>query len=158
MLRQPVGQLIMLCQRQLHRTLCVVTGFRPPEDQEALYRKGRSVDPTSGLLVVTDPSQVVTKARPGMSAHNVTTEMGDPFAMAVDLVPMNEDGTLDWSPNEDFWELLYGLGWRCGLDALGDPVGAYLSWDKCHFEEPAWKLKLPGLRAVQPGAVGGVAL
>jgi hypothetical protein len=100
-------------------------------------------------------SSVVTRAKPGLSAHNVITIAGGPASMAVDVIPLNKDGSPDWRVGDDFWDDLYKIAWKVGLDPLGDPVGSYLAGDLGHIEEPAWKLKIDALGCVQP--VDGVS-
>lgn len=72
--------------------------------------------------------------------------------MALDVIPLWTDGTPDWEVDDRFWDSLYELAWKMGLDPLGDPIGSYLAGDKGHLEEPAWKLKLEGLGLIQPTA------
>ena len=160
LIRQPVARLMSLCEQRLSRKLMVVRGWSSAQDQLALYKKGRIYDAASGLWLVTDSLSLVTNSLPGLSAHNVITKDGQAYAMAVDLIPLIEGsgGDADWNVDDDFWDDLYELSWKCGLDPLGDPTGAYLKADKGHFEEPGWKLKLEGLGAFQPVATitGGV--
>lgn len=150
LIRQPVRELIRLCDVKLHRPLMVVYGWRSVQEQALLYQKGREMNRETGEWEIINAALVVTKAKPGTTAHNVITMTGEPASMAVDLVPLKNDGTADWEPGETFWDNLYRLSWACGLDPLGDPVGAYMKYDKGHFEEPAWRLKLDGLGYLQP--------
>lgn len=153
MLHAPAKRLIGLCDEKLHRTLMVVYGWRSVQEQQLIYQHGRTMTVATGLWEITDPKLVVTRALPGTSAHNVITVKGDRAAMALDLIPINADGTANWTPGEDFWDALYELSWKCGLDPLGDPIGGYLPNDKGHLEEPGWRLKLDGLGCLLP-AVG----
>ncbi len=154
-LRQPAQRLIALCDEKLKRSLLVVRGWSSVQDQLALYKKGRAYDAASGMWLVVNSMDLVTKALPGASAHNVITNDGAPFSLALDVVPLKYDGTADWAVEEKFWDDLYEIAWRCGLDPLGDAVGAYLQNDKGHFEEPAWRFKLEGLGAFQPSVILG---
>jgi len=154
LLREPVRRLLELAQQKLGTTLLVVHGFRSVAEQLRLYQQGRVFDRGQGIWVIDDPAQVITQATPGTSAHNVVARDGTPAALAVDVIPLKlSTGRPDWSPGERFWDDLYELSWRVGLDPLGDPVGAYLAADKGHFEEPAWRLKLDGLGLVLPNPV-----
>ncbi len=149
-LQQPAHRLIVLCEEQLHRSLLVVSGWRSVQEQLLNYQKGRTLNRDTGDWDITDPGQVVTRAKPGTSAHNVITVKGERAAMAFDVIPLNDDGTPDWQVGEHFWSQLYELSWKCGLDPLGDPIGGYLKADKGHFEEPAWRLKIGGLGCLLP--------
>ena len=149
-LRTPVLTLLQRCQTKLGRTLLVVYGWRSVQEQALLYQKGRRMDRETGDWVVMDASLVVTHAKPGTTAHNVITLTGARASCAVDLIPLNADGTAQWDVDMDFWDNLYEMAWRCGLDPLGDPIGSYLPADRGHFEEPAWALKLEGLALMQP--------
>lgn len=102
--------------------LIVTHTYRSIEEQAALYALGRDANGT-----VVDPGKVVTNARPGTSPHN--------FRLAFDVVPMR-DGRAWYEAPDALWRSLYAIAEKVGLDALGDRWGAYLSWDKGHFEEP----------------------
>lgn len=146
-------QLIERCHTSLKRTLMVVQGWRSLNDQALIYQKGRTLNRSTGVWEITDPAQVVTRAKPGTSAHNVVMiSTGAPASMALDVIPFNEDGTIDWDADETFFDDLYEIAWKVGLDPLGDPIGSYLAGDKGHFEEPAWKLKIDGLGLMYPAS------
>lgn len=149
-IQRPVLLLVQLCLERLKRTLLITQGFRSRQDQMMIYQKGRAYDRDSNTWEVVDPTLVVTKAKPGLSAHNVLTVAGVPASMAVDIIPFREDGTPDWNVSKKFWDSLYVIAHEVGLDPLGDPIGSYLAGDNGHFEEPAWKLKLDGLGCYQP--------
>lgn len=149
-LRKPVLRLLELSAQKLQVTLLIVHGFRSVQEQFRLYQQGRRFDREQGIWVVDDPTAIVTKAKPGTSAHNLVDRLGTPCALAVDLIPLHEDGTPDWTPGELFWDDLYELSWKVGLDPLGDPIGALYQGDRGHFEEPGWALKLDGLGLVLP--------
>jgi len=150
MLHAPATRLIALCDEKLHRTLMVVYGWRSVQEQQLIYQQGRTMNRETGLWEIADTALVVTRALPGTSAHNVITIKGDRAAMALDVAPLHADGTADWAPGEDFLDRLYEISWKCGLDPLGDPTGSYLAYDKLHFEEPQWRLKLEGLGCLLP--------
>jgi hypothetical protein len=149
-LQAPALKLIEGCAVKLHRKLMVVHGWRSFADQSLIYQKGRSLNRSTGVWEISDAAQIVTRAKPGTSAHNVITASGVPASMALDVIPLNEDGTLDWNVEDDFWDDLYEISWKVGLDPLGDLIGSYLAGDKGHFEEPAWRLKLAGLGLTLP--------
>lgn len=106
--------------------LLVTQTYRSPEEQAALYAKGRDAE---GRIV--DATKVVTNAPPGTSAHE--------YGMAVDVVPLKPNGKPWWTAPAGIWNQLYKLAEQVGLDALGDRWGEYVSWDKGHFQEPGWK-------------------
>lgn len=144
-LRMPVLALMEACKVKLKRTLLVVHAWRSPDEQYLLYQQGRTWNPSAGTWDVSDPGKIVTKARPGSSAHNVVTLEGTPAAMGVDVIPFTAEGVADWHVAMRFWDALYEEAWKVGLDPLGDQVGAYFPGDLGHFEEPGWKLKLGGM-------------
>lgn len=152
-LRPPAQQLIQLCEAKLHRLLLVVHGWRSVQEQALLYQQGREMNRETGEWTVSDHGLIITNAKPGCTAHNVIVKRtGEPAAVALDVIPLRIDGSPDWEVDEQFWDGLYELSWKVGLDPLGDAMGAYLRNDKGHFEEPAWKLKLEGLGLMLPSA------
>ena len=149
-IRQPAIVLIERCSVKLYRKLLVVQGWRPVQEQMLIYQKGRVLNRETGEWDVADPSAIVTKAKPGLSAHNVITKLGERASMALDVIPLDEHGKADWEVDDDFWDKLYELAWKVGLDPLGDPIGSYLAGDKGHFEEPGFRHKLEGLHLIFP--------
>jgi hypothetical protein len=78
----------------------VTQGLRSWAEQTALYEQGR-----------TKPGPIVTKARPGYSAHN--------FGYAVDIVPDTEEFptfTPDWNELDVRWKQILLLAKACGLE------------------------------------------
>lgn len=129
-------------------SLLVVRVYAKPESQLALWKQGREFISATGQWVVT--GKVVTQAAPGMSPHEIVTADGLPASVATDVVPL-KDGQPWWDAPDDVWNSLYQIaGKYCGLDALGDPWGRFLGWDKGHFEEPGWQLVLPALGVQKP--------
>jgi peptidoglycan L-alanyl-D-glutamate endopeptidase CwlK len=123
--------------------LLIVRVWSSPDAQRELYLKGREYDRAEGVWKIIDESKVVTKAKPGLSAHNVVTLSDKPASVAIDVVPLV--GALpDWKAPRETWLKLYAISDLVGLDAYGDPKGAYLPWDKGHFELPNWKANLSG--------------
>lgn len=149
---QPVVlELMTRCARDLKRPLLVVRGWSSYTDQLQKYSQGRTLDRESGEWIVTEPTLIVTQAKPGLSAHNVVVQgTMEKASVGVDLIPLFSNGEPDWQVSLVFWDQLYPLAWKVGLDPLGDRVGAYLQGDLGHFEEPGWKLKLLGLGLMQP--------
>lgn len=149
-IRQPTIMLIEQCWVKLQRKLLVVQGWRSLQEQMLIYQKGRTFNRDTNEWEISDPAQVVTKAKPGFSAHNVIDRRGEKASMAVDVIPFALDGKPDWEVGDYFWGELYKIAWKVGLDPLGDPIGSYLAGDKGHFEEPGWRNKLSGLALIQP--------
>lgn len=150
-LQPSVLELIHRCARDLKRPLLVVRGWSSYAEQLQKYQQGRTLDRATGEWVETDHALIVTHAPPGMSAHNVVVQgTMAKAAVGVDLIPLLADGTPDWNVSPVFWDRLYTIAWKCGLDPLGDDIGSYLKGDLGHFEEPNWKMKLPGLGLMRP--------
>jgi peptidoglycan L-alanyl-D-glutamate endopeptidase CwlK len=106
-------------------------GFRSFEEQMVLYAKGREFISPTGQWIVTNPRLVVTKAIPGLSAHNYG--IGSDWAFDADLVkpgiqwswdnhyPWNQLGVIgkslgfEWGfnwvsfPEQPHFQMLYGL-------------------------------------------------
>lgn len=150
-IQEPARELVRQCEHKLGRRLFIVSGYRSLDEQMLNYQKGRTLNRDTGAWEISDQSQVVTKAKSGTSAHNIVRAVtGAPASVALDVIPINDDGTLEWEVDERFWERLHEIGWKVGLDPLGDPIGSYLAGDNGHFEEPAWKLKLEALGLMFP--------
>jgi hypothetical protein len=150
-LQPSVLELIHRCERDLKRPLLVVRGWSSYAEQLLKYQQGRTLDRATGQWDVTAPTLVVTDAPPGLSAHNVVVQgTMAKAAVGVDLIPLLPDGTPDWNVGMAFWDLLYPIAWKCGVDPLGDRVGSYLKGDLGHFEEPNWEMKLSGLGLMRP--------
>lgn len=76
--------------------IIVTQGLRTYQQQDSLYAQGR-----------TTPGKVVTEARGGYSMHN--------FGMAVDVAPLNEDGSVDWNDKSAQWQEILDKAPSCGL-------------------------------------------
>lgn len=149
-LREPMLWLIAQTQARHHLNMCVVFTWRSVQEQALIYQKGRELDRTEGIWKVTDRRLVVTNAEPGRSPHNVVTADGKPASVAADLAPITASGEIWYPETEAWWQPIYQLAWKAGLDPLGDTIGAYLPGDWGHFEEPGWKMKLGALGLVRP--------
>lgn len=130
--------------------LLIVRGAATPTEQLSKWRLGRRFNLATRLWEITDVRLVVTRASPGSSPHEVVTLAGQPAAMATDIVPVDVAGRPQWQTPDEVWKILYGYAAKVGLDALGDPWGRYLGWDKGHLEEPAWSLTLKALGLRMP--------
>jgi hypothetical protein len=150
-LRMPALRLIEQCDAKLKRKLLVVSGWRSVPEQLLNYQKGRTFNRDTGEWVVTDAQAIVTRLKPGASAHNVIVKKdGTPASMALDVIPLLPTGQPDWDVSMDFWDGLYEIAWKVGLDPLGDQTGNYLKGDLGHFEEPGWRLKIEELGLLLP--------
>lgn len=129
--------------------LLIVRVYAKPEEQFALWKRGRDYDSITKTWKPVGP--VVTRAMPGQSPHEVVTASGLPASVATDVIPVDNFGTPLWDTPDAIWQALYQVAGRfCGLDALGDPWGRFLAWDKGHFEEPSFRIILPALGCRMP--------
>lgn len=100
-------------------SLRVTHTLRTLDEQAKLYAQGRTL-----------PGPIVTKARPGSSAHN--------YGMAFDVC---FDGRRPYPPEEDTrWLQIGQLGESLGL-SWGGPNGKgdRFTFDRPHFERLNWK-------------------
>lgn len=95
----------------------IVSGRRSMLEQGQLFDQGRIL-----------PGKIVTKARPGESAHN--------FGLAADLAPM-KDGKVWWNAPREIWQAMADIAVAKGLTA-----GFYFKsfYDAPHIESPSWKI------------------
>lgn len=149
-LRQPALKLIELCDLKLQRKLMIVSGWRSVQDQMLLYQQGRAINRETGEWDIVEPSKVVTRAKPGTTAHNIITRAGGRASLAMDVIPLLPDGSAEWNVGIEFWDKLYELAWKCGLDPLGDQIGEFLQNDRGHFQEPGYRWKMDGLGLIFP--------
>ncbi len=115
-LKPLIEQLIMGAEIATGLEWIVTSGRRTMAEQQKLYDQGRT---TKGAIV--------TKAKPGQSAHN--------FGLAADLAPM-KDGKIWWSAPDSVWQAMADTAVKLGLTA-----GFYFKSfkDMPHVELPAWK-------------------
>lgn len=78
--------------------------YRSNAEQAQLYAQGR----TAG-------GKIVTKAKPGESAHNFT-QAGKPAARAFDFVPLDASGLPIWNAEHASWKTAGAVAVRLGLD------------------------------------------
>jgi hypothetical protein len=149
-LHAPALKLVELCDAKLKRKLMIVSGWRSVQEQMLNYQKGRTMNRETGEWEVSDVNLIVTKAKPGFTPHNAITRDGQRAALAFDCVPLKPNGDADWLVDMGFWDNLYELSWKVGLDPLGDPLGEYLKGDLGHFQEPGWKYKSDGMGIILP--------
>jgi len=90
--------------------ILVYCGYRSNEDQEKLYKQGRSID-----------GKVVTNARSGQSFHN--------YGRAIDYVPV-KNGETSWDDTESYLKA-QRIGKEFGLRAI--------SWELPHLEDGNFK-------------------
>lgn len=157
-MRLPALRLVELCESKLSRKLLVVSCWRSVHEQLANYQKGRAFVRETGEWEIVDEKLVVTKAKPGLTPHNVIVIADKkPASVALDVIPLLANGQPEWNVDVRFWDDLYELAWKVGLDPLGDKPGAFLQGDLGHFEEPAWKLKIADLGLTLPDAHAALA-
>lgn len=119
----------------------VTCTWRSPQEQDDLYAQGR-----------TKPGRIVTNARAGQSAHNVTLN-GLPAACAIDIVPLRNgkpvwglsgDG-LDDNPADDdrddleLWQRVRAVAEAEGL-VSASRWPSFKEWP--HFELSNWKARV----------------
>lgn len=149
-LHAPALKLVELCDARLKRKLMIVSGWRSVQEQMLNYQKGRTMDRETGEWEVSDANLIVTKAKPGSTPHNAITKDGERAALAFDCVPLKPSGEPDWRVDMGFWDALYELAWKVGLDPLGDTIGEFLQGDLGHLQEPGWKYKMDGFGIILP--------
>jgi len=115
-LRPLAERFIARCKERQVDVLITDT-YRSHEEQAALYAQGR-----------TAPGKIVTRAKPGQSAHNHTIG-GKPAARAFDAVPLlhgkpiyedPRDPDNDWS-NDFGWRVMGEVAAELGLEWYGRP-------------------------------------
>jgi peptidoglycan L-alanyl-D-glutamate endopeptidase CwlK len=94
---------------------------RTAEEQAVLYAQGR-----------TTPGPIVTRAKPGQSAHN--------FGLAVDVAILVH-GKLDWERASPLWATVGKLGQNRGLEWYGAPDAEFSELP--HFQLPNWREHTP---------------
>ena len=132
--RPKVDAFLASCKAAALDVLVTCT-LRTMAEQAALYAVGRTVT-GKGQSPALPMGRVVTRAKPGQSAHN--------FGMAVDIVPM-VSGKPDWEFDQRFpdpaWSKVGRLGMLAGLRWYGAPDAPFV--EGCHFEQPDWRALCP---------------
>ena len=105
--------------------------------QNALWTIGRGVLTIEQEKLLRDqglfPSSQVKPRTNAEHANQTPHGLG----LAFDCIPL-KSGQPWWDFNQ--WGTLYKIAENCGLDALGDPWGEFVSYDKGHFQEPGWRV------------------
>ena len=96
---------------------CVACTLRSLEEQQALWEQGR-----------TTPGPIVTRAKPGQSAHN--------YGLAVDVYPLYH-GKLITDESHPIWQELGNFAQARGLQWYGVPDAEF--HEMPHFQHPQWK-------------------
>ena len=60
-----------------------------------------------------------TRARGGESYHN--------YGLAIDVIPINIDGSVVWKPGAETWGSIYSIAHKYGFEDIG-------SWDPGHLQ------------------------
>jgi len=97
--------------------LIVTCTRRTNFEQATLYAQGR-----------TAPGKIVTKAKPGQSAHN--------WGLAIDVVPV-VNGKPCWEDNNPIWQEIGKIGFARGMEWYGVPGSAF--HELPHFQMPNWE-------------------
>lgn len=113
----------------------VTCTYRSNEEQAALYAQGR-----------TKPGRIVTRAKPGQSAHNAVDANGKPASRAIDIVPtrygkalwgtsgdgIDDDPSDDRTDDLEAWQRIGKIGEDCGFNWYGRPDAPFREFP--HFE------------------------
>lgn len=105
--------------------LRITTGYRPPDEQQTLYNKGRD---ENGIII--EPKKVVTWAEPWLSYHQ--------YRLAFDVVIMDNGTTPNWNYNDPRWATVGKLGKKYGFIWGGDWSGK--KKDRPHFQDPRYTI------------------
>lgn len=111
--------------------LLVTCTWRSLDEQAALYAQGR-----------TAPGKIVTRARPGQSAHNFILR-GKPASLALDVVPIR-NGKPVWAVADPVWRDVGLRGISVGLEWAGD-WKAFREFP--HFQHPQARSLMKGASA-----------
>jgi peptidoglycan L-alanyl-D-glutamate endopeptidase CwlK len=96
---QHLAEKVLELSKQRGAHLLVTCTRRTMEEQGILYAQGRS-----------KPGKIVTRAKPGRSAHN--------FGLAMDVVPL-VDGKPDWALTNKDWAIYGQACAEVGVDWAG---------------------------------------
>ena len=119
---RPMAEAFLANLKSAGVDVVVICTLRTMNEQQALYDQGR-----------TKPGPVVTRAKPGSSAHN--------YGLAMDCCPLL-NGKLAWSaPDGDsvadaIWQQYGAIARQTGLEWGGDWVGFA---EGAHVQYPKWK-------------------
>lgn len=119
----------------MHPPIRVTQTMRTMDEQLHLYQQGRTL--IDGEWVATARSRIVTKAKPGESAHNYGAAFDVCFIGADPYLHAHE---VEHNEPDPLWALLGAEGTRIGLVWGGD-------WntfkDRPHFERRDWRTFKP---------------
>lgn len=111
-------------ERRLMPPMRTTHTYRSLDEQLHIWSKGRE-KLTGGVWIIVDPKLVVTRAKPGASAHN--------FHAAFDVCFASRD---PYPRDPDLWEAVGRVGESVGL-VWGGRWKSIV--DKPHFEAPNWR-------------------
>lgn len=118
-------------EEEMHPPLRVTHTLRTNDEQLHLYQQGRVLD--NGIWRVRDAKLIVTKAKPGESAHNYGAAFDVCF---IGIDPYLHQYEVEHGVPDPLWSRLGEVGVKVGLEWGG-------SWttlkDRPHFERPNWK-------------------
>jgi peptidoglycan L-alanyl-D-glutamate endopeptidase CwlK len=95
------GRALITACAEAGLAILITQGLRSWKEQDALYRKGRTVPPIG-------EKYWVTMAKGGQSYHN--------FGLAFDIVVLNALGKADWNSKHPGWAAAGELGATLGLE------------------------------------------
>jgi len=114
---RPLAERFVARCKERQVDVLITDTYRSNDEQAALYAQGR-----------TAPGKIVTRAKPGQSAHNATID-GKPAARAFDAVPLLNGRAIyedprdidgDWS-NDFGWRVMGEVAAELGLEWYGRP-------------------------------------
>lgn len=116
---KPLAESFLASCKAAGYDMLVTCTLRSYEEQTELYAQGR-----------TAPGKIVTKAKPGSSAHN--------YGLALDVVPIvNGKPYWQFSQKDPVWSKIGAIGQQAGLQWLGAPGSKFV--EGCHFQLPNWR-------------------
>ena len=109
--------------------------YRSWAEQAELWELGRTKKSHVGPWSAARPlGRIVTKARPGSSAHNYAVN-GKPMGLAMDVAILVH-GKLDWDARSPYWQRVGQIGQSVGLIWYGAPNAPFK--EAAHFQHPLW--------------------
>ena len=115
-------QFLFLCEQQIpDAEIIIVCTYRSDLEQAQLYALGR-----------TKPGNVVTRAKPGQSAHNATLD-GRPAARAFDFGVI-VGGKYDAAGKHPAWEQAGQIAMNLGLNWYGRPGAPFREMPHCQLK------------------------
>ena len=145
--RRMASQALEACANDLELysagiTVLVTCTYRQNAEQALAYAQGRTREQLDAVgLTDLQPRKgaILTKARPGESAHNAEDPPGTPAARAIDVVPLLHGKPL-WGTDADttwIWLPIAAHFKAAGFRWFGEPEAPFREFP--HFQDPAWR-------------------